>query len=86
MTVCVAAVQQVSGGAYVLQLAPAQTDISQCAYTIEDGSSTAWRELGNMSMANAQQVGVAVIVVWAIAWGFKQIARTIKTTDTNSEI
>lgn len=84
MSACVEAVAQ-AGGAYALHLAPAQTDLSRCAYIIADGSSTAWQELGNMSIENASQIGAAVGVVWAIAWGFRFIARTIRNTDSNTE-
>lgn len=76
MPVCVAA--HSSGGQLFLTLDPARTDLSTCAYLIEDGASNAWRELGNMSTENAIQIGMAVGLVWAGAWGIKQLVRTIR--------
>lgn len=83
MPVCVVPVQ--SGGALVLTLDPTNTDISSCTYIIEDGASNAWRELGNMSIENATQIGVSMGVVWAIAWGFKQMVRLVRDSDTSNE-
>jgi hypothetical protein len=78
MPVCVA-VQ--SGN--VLVLDPTHTDLSTCAYVIEDGSSNAWRELGNMSIEQAGQIGTAVGLVWAIAWGFKQLVRAVRVDEVS---
>lgn len=84
MTTCVKAVKEVAGNNYVLSLDLTQTDISQCTYTMEDGSSTAWRELGNMSIANATQISVSVAVVWAIAFGFKAIRKSLYSDDSQT--
>lgn len=80
MPVCVAAVPNASG-AYVLALDPGKTDISQCTYFIEDGASNAWRELGNMSLADAGVISTAVGVVWAIAFGFKMVIRAMRSDE-----
>ena len=76
MPVCARAVQQPDGALY-LALDPTTQDLSTCAYLVDDGASNAWRELGNMSIENAQVIGTAVMLVWAVAWGFKAIARAI---------
>lgn len=85
MSTCVKAVKESGGSNYILSLDMTTTDHSQCMYLVEDGTSNAWRELGNMSLENASQLGVAIGLVWAIAWGFRQVARTIRTTDTSAE-
>jgi hypothetical protein len=76
MAVCARAVQQ-SDGSFLLGLDPAVTDLSTCAYVVETGSSNAWSELGNMSIENAQLVGAEVGAVWAIAWGFRAVLKSL---------
>lgn len=83
MTTCVKAVKEGVGDNYILSLDLTQTDISKCTYTMEDGSSTAWRELGNMSIDNAATIGAAVGVVWAIAFGIKAIIRAMRTGEVS---
>lgn len=82
MPVCVAAVQN-SSGAYVLTLDPSKSDTSQCTYLIEDGASNAWRELGNMSLADASVIGTAAGVVWAIAFGFRLVIRAMRSDEAS---
>jgi len=41
------------------------------------GSTNAWCELGNMSIANSQEIGVYIGLVWAIAWGFRALRKSI---------
>jgi hypothetical protein len=36
-----------------------------------------WLELGNMSVADAQSTSVYIGLLWAMVWGFKQIARSL---------
>lgn len=79
MATCAVAVQQ-ADGTLLLALSPTTKDLSTCPYLVEDGTSNAWRELGNMSVADAQVIGASVGVVWAIAWGFKAIRKSISTT------
>jgi predicted esterase YcpF (UPF0227 family) len=76
VAVCARAVLQPDGSFY-LALDPTVTDLSTCAYVVEDGASNAWRELGNLSLENSQVIGVSVGLVWAVAWGFKMIIRSI---------
>lgn len=70
-------------GTYLLGVDPAAADLSACAYIVEGGSGNNWRELGNMSIANAEQIGVAVGVVWAIAWGFRAIAKSLSNYESS---
>lgn len=80
MAVCAKAVLQ-SDGSYLLGLDPAVTDLSTCAYVVETGSVTGWSELGNLSIANAEEISAYVITVWAIAWGFRAIAKSLSTPE-----
>jgi hypothetical protein len=80
VTTCVRAIQQ-PDGSLILALDPTVQDLSTCPYTVEDGSSNGWRELGNMSTDNAMEIGVAVGVVWAIAWGLRAVRMALETDD-----
>lgn len=80
MAVCAVAVQN-SSGAYILQLDPARTDLSTCPYIIEDGSSNAWRELGNLTLDDAAVISTYVGVVWAIAFGMRLILRAMRSDE-----
>lgn len=76
MPVCAKAIQQ-PDGTLLLALDPTNPDLSTCPYVVDDGASNAWRELGNMSIDNAAVIGMSVMAVWAVAWGFKAITRAI---------
>lgn len=76
MAVCAKAVQQ-PDGSFLLGLDPAVTDLTTCAYVVETGGASGWRELGNMSIENAAEISGYVGVVWAIAWGFRAIAKSL---------
>lgn len=80
MAVCARAVAG-PDGALLLALDPTRTDLSTCAYVVEDGASNAWRELGSMSLQNASDISLAVGLVWAVAWGIKTIGRTLRTVE-----
>lgn len=53
------------------------TQQNSTSCTLAGGSTNAWCELGNMSIANAQQISLAVGAVWAVAWGFKVLRKSI---------
>lgn len=74
MPTCAKVVQQ-PDGTLLLALDLAQPNLAACQYVVESGSGSAWRELGAMSLQDAQVLGLAVGLFWAIAWGFKTIGR-----------
>lgn len=84
MPVCARAVQQ-PDGTLVLALDPTVQDLSTCAYLVDDVASNAWRELGNMSINDAQVVGAGVSIVWAIAWGFRAMRNAVFDYQSNSD-
>lgn len=84
MPVCAQAVAQPDGKLY-LALDPTVQDLSTCAYLVDDGASNAWRELGSMSIENAQVISIGVGVVWAIAWGFNAVKRSISNPNPESD-
>lgn len=84
MAVCARAVL-LPDGTYSLALDPAVTDLTTCAYVVETGSASGWRELGNMSIENAQVIGAYVGLVWAIAWGCRAVSKTLSYQGTENE-
>lgn len=48
---------------------------------VDTDSLTAFGQLSSMDSAQAMQISMAVLLVWAAAWVFKVIARTLKETD-----
>jgi hypothetical protein len=69
-------------GTVLLAIDPAVTDLSSCQYVIEEaGGSNAWRELGAMSIGDAQTIGAAMCLVWAVSWGFRALSRSISTSE-----
>lgn len=83
MPVCARAVQQ-PDGTLVLALDPTVQDLSTCAYVVDDGASNAWRELGNMSIQDAETIGIGVSIVWAIAWGFRAIRTAVHEASSDT--
>jgi hypothetical protein len=81
MSVCARAIQQ-PDGTLLLALDPTVTDTSTCAYVVDTGASNAWRELGDMSIENAELIGACVGAVWAVAWGFKAIRKSIPSFES----
>jgi len=43
---------------------------------------SAWQELGNMSIENAQVISAYIAAVWAIAWGLRAIRKSISTFES----
>lgn len=84
MAVCAKTVAQ-PDGTLLLALDPSVTDTSTCAYVVETGGSNAWRELGNMSIENAQVISGYVGAVFAAAWIFRQIRNAVLTHEGVSD-
>lgn len=79
MAVCARAIDQ--NGVLLLALDPTATDLTTCPYVVEDGSSTAWRELGNLSIENAADISVVIAGLWTVAFIFKTLRRTLAVGD-----
>lgn len=76
MAVCAKTLQQ-QDGTLLLALDPAQTNLATCAYVVETGTASGWRELGELTVADANVIGTYVGVVWAVAWAFRAIGKSI---------
>lgn len=83
MPVCARTVQQ-PDGSLVLALDPAVSDLTTCAYLVETGSpASAWAELGSLTIPQAEQIGMAVVLVWAVAWTFRVIGKSISSFESS---
>lgn len=76
MPVCAHAIQQ-PDGSYLLGLDPSETNPSNCAYVVETGTESLIGSIADLSLENALVIAVAASAVWAIAWAFRQLARSI---------
>jgi hypothetical protein len=80
MSQCVDITQNPDGS---LRLEPSSsTDLQACPYVLQSGA-----EVGNsplyLTPSQGVEISVAVIGVWAIAWGFKQVAKVFSSGDSN---
>ena len=80
MPVCVATAVG-AGGAQYLVLDTAQTDLTNCTYLLEDGTSYAWRELTNLTVPQATEIGTLIGIAWATAFTFRLILRALKVDE-----
>jgi len=81
MAACARAIQQ-ADGTLLLALDPAAKDLSTCQFVVDDGASNAWRELGNMSIENAQVISLGVGAVWAIAYTFRLLIQAVSLSES----
>lgn len=77
MAICVSAATNPDGS---LQLMPdtSKTDLSTCSYVLQSGAEVAESSLANLTPAQGLEISVAICGVWALAWGIKQVANTLK--------
>jgi len=83
MTICAKAVLQ-SDGSYLLGLDPSITDFSACTYVVESGSDFALYSLAGMTVSDATVISSAIVAVWAVAFGFRQLANFFSTRESES--
>lgn len=76
MATCARAVEQ-PNGSFLLALDPSVTDPATCAYVIETGGENALGSLLSLTTDQALTIGSAVWLLWAVCWGFKQVARSV---------
>lgn len=82
MSICARAVQQ-PDGSLLLALDPTNPNLATCPYVVETSSMSAWTELGNLSIENAQEISVAVGVLWAVAWTFRVLAKSLSPFESS---
>lgn len=79
MPVCVTEIE-VNGQA-VLAAHPFITELENCAYVLQTPAeyrSSSWDFLGQISVEDSQLIAMHIGIVWAVAWGFKQIINLVR--------
>ena len=84
MAVCALAKQQ-TDGSYVLVFDDTQTDTSSCAYVVLTAGDYSSAQFTSMSIQDATTVSVAVGCLWAVAWVFRALAKSMSTKDEEYE-
>lgn len=80
MSQCVDITQNPDGS---LRLEPSSsTDLQACPYVLQSGA-----EVGNsplyLTPSQGVEISVAILGVWAIAWGIKQVVKVLSSGDSN---
>ena len=75
MTTCLKTVNV--NGELLLAVDPSQTNFSACTYVVEDGANTGFNAMWNMTPAEALTISTSIAFLWALAWGFRAVARVL---------
>ena len=60
---------------------PSPTDLAQCQVVIESGAEyNNWQQMLSLSVDDAQVIGTAVLVLWAVAWGFRALRMALNSS------
>ncbi len=76
----------ISGTAnYVVDRVPQPNDPTTCAYVLAAPGELQGNALFQLSIAEAQKISAAIFLVWAVAWGFRQVASLLNNRDQKIE-
>lgn len=78
--ICATAFQQ-ADGSYLLGLDPSNTNVATCQYVVQTGSELVSGSLMTMTPEDAMVISTEVVLLWSLAWSFKQVARVLKGND-----
>jgi hypothetical protein len=82
MPVCAVLITEPDGSSVFALDTSQQTDLSTCAYVVQTGSDFTpinfWQNLGP---DDALTICTAVALLWAVAWGFRQVGKAINSGD-----
>ncbi|MBC3871919.1 hypothetical protein [Undibacterium oligocarboniphilum] len=80
MTQCLKVSQLPDGS---LRLEPdVQQDLQLCQYVLQTGAEVG-NSLTTLTPAQGTEISMYVMGVWAVAWGFKQVAKTLSMGSEN---
>jgi hypothetical protein len=57
-------------------------DLNSCAYVIQSGAEVG-NSLFDLTPSQGLEISMYVCGLWALAWGYKQIAKTLSIGDSN---
>jgi hypothetical protein len=64
---------------------PPSGDLSTCPYVLQSGSELDSSGLLALTPAEGLQIGMGVGLLWALAWGFRMIGKTIEGVNSHVE-
>lgn len=71
----------VINGETFLAVDSTQSNLSACTYVVEDGANSGFNALFNMSINDALVISTAIGLLWAVAYGFRVLARFLASDD-----
>jgi len=72
-----------NGGGSFSVANPQPTDINTCVYVIAQPAEVQ-PALWAMTAEQGTTIGTAIMLVWAIAWGFRAVIRVLSTDDSQN--
>lgn len=60
------------------------SDLNTCAYVVQSGAEVG-NSIADLTPAQGLEISVYVGALWALAWGFKQISKTLNIGDSHVE-
>lgn len=76
---------QISGSDLVIQdPQPATISDSTCSYVLQKPSELSVSPFA-ISVEQGQQIGIAILLLCALAWGFRMVRETIQSSTSNKE-
>lgn len=68
-----------------LKLIPQSSpDLNSCAYVIQSGAEVG-NSIADFTPSQGLEIGGMVGALWAMAWGIKQISKTLNSGDSNHD-
>ena len=83
MAVCAQAVNTPDG--LILRLDPSETNVGACQYVLHTGMEWVNGSLTTMSPSDAAELAGLVCLLWAVAWGIRQVVRSIQIGENHAE-
>lgn len=82
MAICVT--QDVNGVIVVVDPQPVQRDEFNCPFVVQ-GTGEAWSDVWKLTPEQGGQIGLAVLLVWAVAWAFRAAIKSLSIGDQSDE-
>jgi len=77
-------VQNISGKSALILVEPQPVDLSNCSIVVGNYGEMS-SELTRISPTEGAQIAGAILLVWAIGWAFRMVARSLNVDDKESQ-